>query len=157
MKIKKTLRFYLIITLALCYFPSFAQDSEISWYSSVGLSVGNSAGSTFSRTSYPSIEFGGMKKSTSVGLVLGRSNFADFNKSSASDYWYELKAAISFPIGSASGYALAGIGSYFSTQRAFIEYGLGASYMLNDNWGIFTQASNWDNFWYVTPGLTYNF
>ena len=148
----------LILTLLLFVATSAALfgQSKISYYTSVGLSISNSADTTFSYSSYPSIEFGGMYDNIGVGLVVGRSNLSGFKSDVISNYWYEIKTSASKNIGSASAYALFGVGNYISTKRVFVEYGAGISYTAG-SFSFFTQASNWDGYWYVTPGITYNF
>lgn len=131
-------------------------NTKPSLYLATGLSISNSYDTTFAYSSYPSVEVGLMKNNFSMGLVLGRANLSGFDQDVASNYWYELKSAVSFPMGNLSGYALLGIGNYMTTKRVFVEYGAGFSYSFN-KLGVFAQASNWDGYWYVTPGLSYSF
>jgi hypothetical protein len=150
------------VIFAFASFAVRAQETDTSassgadFYLSAGLSISNSYNNTFAYSSYPSIEAGFMKNNFSLGLVAGRSSLSDFRNDDVSNYWYELKAAIYFPIGKFSGYGLAGIGNYISTERIFIEYGAGFSYGFG-SFGTFVQASNWDGVWYVTPGVSYTF
>lgn len=132
------------------------EETKLSYYMSAGLSISNTFDTTFSYSSYPSIEFGGMYENLGVGLVLGRANLSGFNSDRLENYWYEIKTSASKSIGVVSGYALFGVGNYISTKRVFIEYGAGISYVAG-SFGVFTQASNWDGYWYVTPGIVYNF
>jgi len=127
------------------------------FYMATGLSVGNSGGSTFGATSYPSVEVGLMRGDWALGLVAGRSH-NDYSVADVTEnYWMEVKTAAYFPIGdNLDGYGLLGIGNYMSTETVFIEYGAGFSYSFG-KLGTFVQASNWDGFWYVTPGLCYSF
>lgn len=43
-----------------------------------------------------------------------------------------------------------------STERIFIEYGIGFSHSFGKI-GYFSQVSNWDGVFYITPGLSYTF
>lgn len=151
----------ILITLTLTGLFSTTQAQEkskksIEAYMAIGLSITNNFDTTFNATSYSSLEGGIMKNNFSIGLVLGRSNLSGFNHDIIQNYWYELKSALSLPIGNFSGYILFGIGNYFATDRLFIEYGAGFSYNFN-KLGIFVQSSNWEGTWYVTPGLSYTF
>jgi len=132
-------------------------NSGVDVYVAAGLSMSNTYDTTFAYTSYPSIEVGIMKNNWSLGLVLGRGNNVFRTKDDISNYWWEVKTALSFPMGKFSGYGLLGIGNYMSTKRLFIEYGVGFSYMPTDHIGIFSQVSNWDGVWYITPGISYTF
>lgn len=129
---------------------------KISYYLSAGLSVANTKGSTFAKTSYPSIEFGGMYDNFGLGVVIGRGNLADFNKDIVQNYWYELKTSFTQPIGPISVYGLFGLGNYISTNQLFIEYGIGMSLPIR-KYAIFIQSSNWDGIDYISTGVTYNF
>lgn len=148
-----TISLFLVTTISIC---QEKEDAKYNFYVAAGLSITNSFDTTFSYSSYPSIEAGFMKNNFSLGLVFGRSNLSGFNNDITSNYWYELKTAISFPIEKFNAYGLLGVGNYFSTNRVFIEYGLGFSYSLN-NFSIFSQVSNWDGTWYITPGISYTF
>ena len=131
----------------------------LDWYIAGCLSVGNSSGSTFAETSYPSIEVGFMKGRWALGLVLGRGSNDFSSKDHISNYWWSIKNAVYFPIGKSDidFYALFAIGNYMSTKNLFIEYGGGFSYMPTEHLGLFIQASNWDGYWYITPGISYSF
>lgn len=145
--------------ITLLFFNIQAQETtgtKPSLYVATGLSISNTYDTTFAYSSYPSIEVGLMKNNFSWGLVLGRANLSGFNQDTASNYWYELKSAVSFPMGNLSGYGLLGIGNYMTTKRFFVEYGAGFSYSFN-KLGVYAQVSNWDGYWYVTPGLSYSF
>jgi len=148
-----TISLLLLTTISCC---QENEDTPCDFYVSAGLSMTNSFDTTFSYSSYPSIEVGFMKNNFSLGAVFGRASLSGFNADRASNYWYELKTAISFPIEKMNAYGLLGIGNYFSTNRIFIEYGLGFSYSVN-NFSMFGQASNWDGTWYITPGIGYTF
>jgi hypothetical protein len=138
---------------------SNAQDSTSNkplFYISGGLSISNSYDTTFSYSSYPSMEIGFMKNNCSFGLAFGRSNLSGFNTDYLSNYWYEPKATFYFPLGKMNGFGLLGLGNYLNTKRVFVEYGIGCSYSIK-KWSVFGQVSNWDGTWYVTPGLSYTF
>jgi len=134
-----------------------AKESGIDFYVSAGVSMSNGAGEKFSYTSYPSVELGIMKNNFSLGLVVGRGNFVRTGGLDYfSDYWAELKTALYIPVGNFNTYGLIGIGSYFESNKMFIEYGVGFSYSFKKI-GVFSQVSNWDGAWYVTPGVSYTF
>jgi hypothetical protein len=108
----------------------------------------------FSKSSFPSLEVGIMWKNLCVGAVFGGENFF---VNSSSRIFYELKTALSLPIGDFSAYGLAGVGAYFEKDfNAFIEYGAGFSYMPNKV-GCFVQYSNWARGNYVSTGITFAF
>lgn len=131
--------------------------SGVDYYVSAGLSISNNGDTTFSYTSYPSIEFGVMKNNFSLGLVVGRGNFVRTGGVDYfSNYWTEVKAAVYVPVGNFNAYGLLGVGSYFEDRGIFVEYGAGFAYSFN-KLGVFAQASNWDSYWYVTPGISYTF
>lgn len=134
-------------------------DNGVEFYIAAGLSLGNSTDLTFGESSYASLEFGLMKGNWALGLVVGRGN-NDFRvQDDITNYCWEIKNAVYFPIGDSDMdfYALFGVGNYVATPTIFIEYGGGFSYMPTDHIGLFMQASNWDNGWYVTQGLSYSF
>lgn len=145
----------LLLVAVLAAASGFSQE-KISKYVSGGLSVSNTRDTTFAYSSYPSIEFGFVKNNFSFGLAGGRGSLSGFDSDDVSNYWYEFKTALSLNLGNFSGYGLIGIGNYISTSRLFIEYGVGFSRSFN-KFGVFTQASNWDGTWYVTPGISYTF
>jgi hypothetical protein len=153
----------ILVALTLVTFTINAQTccqkdttAKIGYYASLGLSVSNSGSSNFESTSYPSMEFGITKNNFGTGLAFGRSNLSGFSSDVASNYWYEIKTSLSVPIQKFTGYGLLGIGNYITTRTIFVEYGIGFSYAVGSI-SIFTQASNWDGLWYVTPGFSYNF
>ena len=132
--------------------------SKVGYYGALSLSVGNSSGSDFKHTSYPSVEAGITKDNMTLGLAVGRSNLADFGKEftdNLSSYWYEAKTTVSQPIGKTNGYLVLGLGNYVNTSQVFIEYGVGVSYMPKKV-GYFVQASNWDGLWYNSLGVSFN-
>ncbi|MES2691693.1 MAG: hypothetical protein V4658_14905 [Bacteroidota bacterium] len=147
------------LSVLLLSFAALAQESQQvkpKVYVAAGLSVSNTYDTTFSYSSYPSVEVGLVKNNFSMGLVLGRSNLSNFENDGISNYWYELKTALYQPVGDFNAYGLLGLGNYMSTRRIFIEYGAGFSYSFKAI-DVFGQASNWDGTWYVTPGISYTF
>lgn len=154
-----------LLTLMITAFVSAQEveskeSSRLGVYGALGLSIGNSQGSDFEHTSYPSVEAGISKDNVTLGLAVGRSNLADFGKEfkdtdNLSNYWYEAKTTVSQPIGVTNGYLVFGLGNYINTSQIFIEYGVGISYMPNKI-GYFVQASNWDGVWYNSVGLSFN-
>ena len=121
-----------------------------------GLSLTNTGSATLGQSSYPSAEVGWYRGAGSLALVTGRWD-NDFSGPEALDhYWWEVKTSLAAPVGAYSAYGLLGVGNYLSTDRFFIEYGVGMSHSW-DALSVFAQASNWDGVWYVTPGLMYAF
>lgn len=150
----------------------FAQEAttetpKVSYYTSVGVSIPNlnstsvengntvTTNSQFTDVAYPSLEFGVTKGNLSLGAIVGRGSL-NFSEDAIRNYYYELKSAVSQPVGNANVYALFGVGNYVDQNHIFVEYGAGLAYSPS-KLGYFVQASNWDGIWYVTPGLTYNF
>ena len=153
----------ILIALAMVTCVAFTQAQEessgVDVYAATGLSVGNTTGSTFNMTSYPSAELGIMKGDFALALVGGRSNLDFGGSNTADNYWMSIKGAVYFPIADSGldGYGLLAVGNYLSTDQIFIEYGAGMSYCFDSGFGLFGQASNWDGFWYITPGISYSF
>lgn len=130
------------------------ETAGVGAYLAAGLSISNTGDANFGETSYPSIEFGLSAGAGSLALVVGRANNDYSGTEEVSNYWWEIKVSIAVPIGDFGAYGLLGLGNYLSTDRFFIEYGLGVSYSW-DPLSVFVQASNWDGVWYITPGLMY--
>ena len=125
-----------------------AATTDAQTYVSAGLAT--SVGESYSSSTYPSVEVGRSWDNLSFGVCLGAAdlNFED-------SYWWETKGAASFPMGSASGYFLAGGGSYFGTSHVLIEYGFGVTRKFGDGpaaW--YLQATSWDGTPYVGIGTT---
>ena len=136
-----------------------AQDTAnhgSSVFISSGISISNTEDLTLGERSYPSMELGFNKDGLSLALVTGRSDNNYSVEERLSNYWWEVKTAFCVPAGSFDVYGLLGVGNYMSTKRVFIEYGMGFSRTLGQV-SYFAQISNWDNLWYITPGLTYTF
>lgn len=158
--LKKTL--YLLI-IYLITFSSFAQTDSVKtktlFYSAIGVSIGNvnsndESINNFNKASYPSLEVGIIRKNVSLGAVFGYENML---VSSSTRKFYEIKTAISHPIGDYSGYILFGVGSYFEKNfNNFIEYGVGFSYAPK-KLGYSVQYSNWATVNFVSVGLSYTF
>lgn len=158
-------------------------DSKWSKYVAIGLSMssGNSYDTndnikTFKESSYPSIELGVSRENISFGAVLGRGNLKGLFASQYTDkdntrdgehyqtsdrlsnYYWEVKAVPSFPLGAVSANLIFGIGSYMTQAKGsmFIEYGSGIAYTSGKiTYGL--SYSNWDGMDYITPSLSYSF
>lgn len=150
------------LTVLLAFAPSLALAEETadapstsdtsSAYVAAGLSLSNTRDATFGQSSYLSTEFGLCRGAGCLALATGRAD-NDFGSSgSLSDYWTEAKASLAAPVGDYSAFGLLGVGNYLSTDRFFIEYGIGMSRSWDDV-SVYAQASNWDGIWYVTPGV----
>ena len=154
----------------------------------LSISSGNNYGdntnkTTFDEATYPSIEFGFSRENLSLGLVLGRGNLRglgnhnystgnyeqladksgpDLSKpiygDKISNYYWEVKATPTFPLGVVNASIIFGVGSYFSNEigNTFIEYGSGISYTVNKfTYGV--CYTNWDGIDYITPNVSYGF
>lgn len=141
---------------------SFAQCCDTtkpksSYYVSAGISMSNQdAGpNKFKEASFLSMEIGMSRKNVSFGADFGFENL--MMDSVSTRKYYELKTAISHPIGNCSGYVLFGVGAFFTkTFNNFIEYGAGFSYT-PCKVGYFAQYSNWAGTNYISTGFIYNF
>lgn len=130
--------------------------SSIKPYVSVGLSMSNT--SDFRNGSFFGVESGVYKENVSLGVVLGRGSVrgAFKNGDVITNYFYEPKITVSFPLGKLYGTAIFGAGGYFGTSNTFIEYGGGVYYQVGKvAYGVL--YSNWDGIDYITPNITYNF
>jgi len=139
--------------------------SKWSKYVSVNLSIsnGNDYGynantTSFDMASYPSLEFGFSRENISLGAVIGRGNLRGLgtNEDRFSNYYWEVKAVPSFPLGVVNASLIFGAGSYFNNDKGntFIEYGTGISYTVNKfTYGV--CYSNWDGIDYITPNISY--
>lgn len=152
----KRLKIFSLLLLVSCSLSAQeTKENTYGAYGSVGVSIGNSNEDTFQNTSYPSVEVGVTKENLSLGLAFGKSSF-DFKNKSLNSYWYEIKFVPSTPMGSVDIYGIFGVGNYLDTNRYFIEYGGGVTGKLTNHLNYFVQASSWDGFWYVTPGVTFS-
>jgi len=75
-----------------------------------------------------------------------------------SNYYWEVKATPTFPLGVVNASIIFGAGTYFNNEvgNGFIEYGSGISYTV----GKFTYGvcyTNWDGIDYITPNISYTF
>jgi hypothetical protein len=154
---KKTLLILvaLISTCAFAQTESCCTEPRLSPYISYGLSVTNS--SDFKTSSYTGLEVGAMYDNIGAGIVFGRGSLAGmFKQDDIRNYFYEVKAIGTFPLGSLTGSVILGYGGYIDTKHNFIEYGGGISYSVGRvSYGI--TGSNWDGITYVTPSITFNF
>ncbi len=150
----------LLLSLTLFSVTIKAQEKtkSINPYLSLGLSMSNS--SDFLAASYPSLELGLSGNYLSGGLIIGRGSLKGIGEKNdnISNYFYELKTNFSVPVNDKiNAFPLFGVGTYINTKYIFIEYGGGFTYMLTDKLFYSVQASNWDNLWYISQGLTFNF
>jgi hypothetical protein len=147
----------LIIALSIFTLSSFAQtDStkkKLDCYLAGSLST--STGNNFNQNSYAGIELGVCAKNMMFGYATGRGNL-DFTSDMTENYWGEIKAYACHQFGSVKGYVLGGWGQYYKTTHSFIEYGGGASYSVK-KFDLSITVSNWDNVWYISPGVCFNF
>jgi hypothetical protein len=152
-------------TAACCSKPKFTP------YVSFGVSMTNvkqemdKPRQDWYNTSYFGFEAGVTHKNLGLGLVLGRGSFSGIDKdfsgvNKGSDlrgnYFAEVKSTVTQPVGNVNVTALFGYGTYFTSDRTFIEYGVGMSYSVN-KFAYGMSYSNWDGVNFVTPNITYNF
>lgn len=141
---------------------TFAQNTadttkpKIGGYISMGLSVTNS--SDFLTSSYTGIEGGITYRDFGTGLVFGRGSLRGLGSDSddITNYFVEGKVSYSHTFKMVTFTPFVGYGGYVNTKHKFIEYGIGASYSIN-NISIGVAFSNWDGTNYLTPNITYNF
>lgn len=143
-----------------------APKEKWSKYIALGLSIsnGNDYGdntnkTTFDEASYPSLEFGFSRENISLSGVIGRGNLLGLgtHDDKFSNYYWEVKATPTFPLGIVTASIIFGAGSYFNNDKGntFIEYGSGISYTVNKfTYGI--CYTNWDGVDYITPNISYN-
>ena len=162
----KKITFLLIAIISFTLNVNAQSDTskiKVSEYISTGISVTN--GDKFSDNNYGWIEGGIGIKNFSAGIAVGRVslgnriNYKDSVsslKEDARNYYWELKAYGNFPLGVLSGNVILGYGGVFNSTHNFIEYGIGISYSKKViGYGI--SISNWDNVYYVSPGISVNF
>jgi hypothetical protein len=144
-----------------------AKTSKWSKYVGVDVSISNgnsyenNANSyTFQESAYPSVEFGFSRENLSLSGVIGRGNFKGMGSHSDAigNYYWELKATPTFPLGIVNASLIFGAGTYFNNQvgNGFIEYGSGISYTVGKyTYGV--SYTNWDGIDYITPNISYVF
>jgi hypothetical protein len=145
-------------TAACCSKPKFSP------YVSFGVSMTNvkqetgKARQDWYNTSYFGLEGGVTHDNLGLGLVLGRGSFSGIGEDSdlLGNYFAEIKSTVTQPVGNINVTALFGYGTYFTSDRTFIEYGVGMSYSVN-KFAYGMTYSNWDGVNFVTPNITYNF
>jgi hypothetical protein len=142
-------------------------STKWSKYIAVGVSISNgntydtnTNAYTFQESSYPSVEFGFSRENLSLSGVIGRGNFQGLGSRTdgIGNYYWEVKATPSFPLGVVNASLIFGAGTYLNNQvgNGFIEYGSGISYTV----GKFTYGvcyTNWDGIDYITPNVSYGF
>ncbi len=148
---------YIIVCLFIS-FNAYSQDSisriPIEFYASTFIAT--SSGNDFNQDSYTGIEAGIYVKNLAFGISTGCGNLKTISSDNASNYWFETKTYIYFPLGSVKGFGVAGWGQYYNTSQSFIEYGGGLVYSIK-KFDVSLTVSNWDNQFYIAPGITYNF
>lgn len=128
------------------------------YYLSVGTMVSTANDDNyrdFKNNSCPTIGVGMYFDNISVGVNLGRSNYADFDKDNIENYWYEVNATLSANNKKFDPYILFGVGNYVNRNAGFVEYGIGTTLKFK-RLNVSLQTSNWDKTWYITPTITYN-
>jgi hypothetical protein len=128
------------------------------YYLSVGTMVSTANTDNYKDFKYnscPTIGAGMYFDNISVGVNLGRGNFADFDKDNIENYWYEANATLSANNKRFDPYILFGVGNYVNRNAAFVEYGIGTTVKFK-RVNISVQTTNWDKVWYITPAITYN-
>jgi hypothetical protein len=135
-------------------------------YVAVGISISNgntydtnTNAYTFQESAYPSVEFGFSRENLSLSGVIGRGNFQGLGSHAdgIGNYYWEVKATPTFPLGVVNASLIFGAGTYFNNQvgNGFIEYGSGISYTV----GKFTYGvcyTNWDGIDYITPNVSFS-
>lgn len=130
--------------------------TPITGYVSYGVSMTNT--SDYRTSSYTGLEGGICYSNLSLGGIFGRGSLRGLGSSTdnINQYFYEVKATGSVPVGSLTGSVFMGYGGYFGTSHTFIEYGVGMGYSVNKfTYGL--SCSNWDGITYITPNITFNF
>lgn len=140
-------------------------NSKWSKYIALGVSIsnGNDYGDNsnkyaFQESAYPNIEFGFTRENLSLSGVIGRKNFKSLGNyvDGIKNYYWEVKATPTFPLGVVNASIIFGVGTYFNNEvgNGFIEYGSGISYTVNKfTYGI--CYTNWDGIDYITPNILY--
>jgi len=119
-------------------------------------SLSTTNGTNFNQSTYAGLELGVCAKNMMFGYASGRGNI-DFSMPDAStNYWGEIKAYATKPVGDVKCFFVAGWGQYYGTTHSFVEYGAGFTYSVK-KFDLGLTVSSWDNLVYVSPGITYNF
>lgn len=120
-------------------------------------SVSLSAIDHFGDGTYPSLEAGISYKYFCFGLNAGRGRLTDIfsQKDRSSEYYWEVKSTVSYPIERIKLYLVFAYGQYFTSRNSLIEYGGGFSYPIK-NFDLGLQMSSFDGVAYVSPCITYN-
>jgi len=154
-KMNKLLSLAFFLIAITSFSQSDSSKSKVTGYASIGISVTNS--NDFKASSYTAIEGGIVKDNFAFGLILGRGNLSGMggNEDHIQNYYSEVKATASYPIGILTGNFILGWGSYFN-RHTFIEFGGGISYC-KGKMGYGVTYSNWDGVNYITPCISFNF
>ena len=161
------LGFLLLFTTLIFSQKKDTDSTNVKWskYIALGLSVsnGNDYGDntnkyTFQESTYPSVEFGFTRENLSLSGVIGRNNFKSLGShvDGIKNYYWEVKATPTFPLGVVNASIIFGVGTYFNNQvgNGFIEYGSGITYTVGKiTYGI--CYTNWDGLDYITPSVSY--
>ena len=161
------LGFLLLFTTLIFSQKKDTDSTNVKWskYIALGLSVsnGNDYGDntnkyTFQESTYPSVEFGFTRENLSLSGVIGRKNFKSLGNyvDGIKNYYWEVKATPTFPLGVVNASIIFGVGTYFNNQvgNGFIEYGSGITYTVGKiTYGI--CYTNWDGLDYITPSVSY--
>lgn len=136
------------------------KDEVATWdpYVSVGYSIGTTESDYYKDNTYVSAEFGLQKKNLALGVAVGRGSVSGLGAKhdQIGDYFASLNATVYQPVGVVDLFVTGGVGSYFRSDSAFIEYGFGGSYSFTDNFSGALKINNWGGTWYATPMLTFS-
>lgn len=155
----KTIFTFLVLFAAFAASAQCQHDTTktpITGYLSYGVSMTNT--NDYRTSSYTGLEGGICYSNLSLGAMLGRSSIKALGtkNDNINQYFYEITASVSKPIGDLSGSLFVGYGGYFNTSHMFIEYGVEMDYVINKfSYGV--SCSNWDGITYITPSITFNF
>jgi hypothetical protein len=150
----------LLIAMSIFTMATFGQTDTTKKHKQLDCYVSGffatSTGNKIGDASYAGVEAGIGFKNIGFGLSSGRGSLAAAQKETSNLYWYEIKTYAYIPVGSIKCFIIAGWGQYYNTTQSFIEYGAGFSYSVK-KFDLGMTISNWNNAWYVSPGVTYNF
>jgi hypothetical protein len=152
--------FVATLSFGQCHSDSTSEKTKACYYLSTGLSMTNVGQNVtdFKTSSYLGLEGGVMYGNLGVGIVFGRGSLRGLGSKTdhINDYFSEIKGTVSQPIGNVMLTGLFGYGTYLTSNRTFIEYGIGMVYNVG-KLGYGVTFSNWDGLPYITPNITYNF